>query len=187
MKKAQMRENIESFIKKVKDPRRKQGVRYPFSALVTMMLLGVASGHSGYRPLSRFMEANLTFFEKHFFLKYGVPTYGMLRDLIEGINKQEIVHLFNEWSAQTIKIEPGEWVSGDGKLLISTITDVHNSKQDFVSMVSLYAQDLGLCLFIQDYQSKKKSEIHVLEAMLDHLKGKEVTITLDALHCQKKQ
>ena len=127
------------------------------------------------------------FFKKKFGLKYGVPTYGMLRDLIEDINKQEVVQLFNEWSAQTIKLEPGEWVSGDGKLLISTITDVHNSKQDFVSMVSLYAQDLGLCLFIQDYQSKKKSEIHVLEAMLEHLKGKEVTITLDALHCQKKQ
>ena len=54
-------------------------------------------------------------------------------------------------------------------------------------MVSFYAQSLGLCLFIKEHESKKNSEIQVLQSMLEYLKDKNVTITLDALHCQKKR
>lgn len=177
---------IESFIEKVKDPRRKQGVRYPFSAILTMMLLGVASGHSGYRPLHRFMKANSSFFEEQFNLQHGVPGFAMLRNLIEAINKQQVIQAFNEWMNELNTLKEGDWVSGDGKLLASTITDVHNSNQNFVSVVSLYAHATGLCVYAQDYQQKKSAENHVLLLMLEQLRGKNLTITMDALHCQKK-
>lgn len=181
-----MLSKIENFIKKLKDPRRKQGVRYPFGAVVTMIILGAASGFSGYRPLCRFMKIHCSFFEEQFGLKHGVPTFAMLRNLIEALDKQVSVDALNEWMTELDTIKDDDWVAGDGKALASTKTDVHNSNQNFVSVVSLYVQSSGLCVYAQDYQLKKSYENKVLLAMLEHLKDRNLTITLDALHCQKK-
>jgi DDE_Tnp_1-associated len=181
-----MLSKIESFIEKVKDPRRKQGLRHPFNAVLTMIILGVASGFSGYRPLRRFMEIHRSFFEEQFDLKYGIPTFAMLRNLIEALDKQVSVAALNEWMTELDTLKDDDWVAGDGKVLTSTKTDVHNSNQNFVSVVSLYVQSSGLCVYAQDYQLKKSHENEVLLTMLEHLKDRNLTITLDALHFQKK-
>lgn len=181
-----MLSDIENFTKKVKDNRRKQGVRHPLDAFFKMCLLGVACGYSGYRPLARFMKANRDFFVTVFNLKHGVPGFATIRNITNSIDKQEIVDGFNDWIAIQNQANDGDWIAGDGKALASTKTDVHNSNHDFVSVVSLYAHATGLCVYAQDYQRKKSHENKVLLDMLEHLKNKNITITADALHFQKK-
>lgn len=181
-----MLQEIEHFTKEVKDPRRKQGIRHPLDAFFKMSLLGAACGFSGYRPLANFMAANSNFFILQFNLKHGVPGFATVRNIINSLDKQQIVDGFNNWMIDLNKLNDGDWVSGDGKALASTKTDVHNSNHNYASVVSLYAHATGLCVYAQDYQLKKSHENKVLLTMLEHIKNKNITLTADALHFQKK-
>ncbi len=57
--------------------------------------------------------------------------------------------------------------------------------QNFVNLVSVYSSQLGVVLASQQFESKKSSELKVVQTMIEasHLEG--VVFTMDALHCQK--
>lgn len=182
-----MLEELKNVIKNFKDPRDVHGKRHPFEPLMLMMLLGVACGYSGYRPLHGFMKANQEFFKAEFQLMFGIPSHVALKNLILQMDKDETLKEFNKWLSEKRELQPYDWVSGDGKKLRSTISHANDSKQNFLSVVSLFVKASGLCIHMEAYQNKKSVEIHVLQGMLEHLRNTGVIVTLDALHCQKKQ
>lgn len=178
--------DLESFFVSIPDFRRGQGLRFELSSLLWIIFLGIASGHKGYRPIAKFASANNDFFMAFFGLKYAVPSHVTFRKILTNLDKAEVIKKFNEWS-QNQDIQPYDWISGDGKSLRSTVDNVHNKRQDFVSVVSLYCQKTGLSFQIADYKNKKVSEAQILRDLLPSLKDKGVILTLDALHTQKKQ
>lgn len=182
-----MLEELKSIIKNFKDPRSVHGKRHEFEPLMIMILLGVACGYSGYRPLYNFMKANEKFFRSIFNLHYGIMSHVALKSLILQMDKDATIEEFNKWLKEKRDLQPYDWVSGDGKKLRSTISHANDSNQNFLSIVSLYAQRTGMCIHMEGYQNKKAVEIHVLQGMLEHLRDTGVIVTLDALHCQKKQ
>jgi hypothetical protein len=95
--------------------------------------------------------------------------------------------LFNVWSQQELSIDEGELMAMDGKSLKSTSVGGNSSYQNFVSIVSVYSHHHGWVLRHQVIENKQKSELEVLEELVQELSGKKVVITLDALHCQKKR
>lgn len=80
----------------------------------------------------------------------------------------------------------GECLSMDGKSLSSTLTGHTESFQNFVGVVSLYRHRHRLVIAQTDYQNKLESEISVVQSLLETLGLSGVTVTFDALHCQKK-
>lgn len=182
-----MLETIESFIKKMKDPRRPQGQRYPFSSMMTMILLAGCTGGLGGHPIYRFMESHKSLFLERLDLPHGLPSKSGLDYFLNAIEKAEAVEAFNEWAKEQSQGKGGKWISGDGKHLRSTVVDANGSGQNFLTMVSLYCRESGLCLALQDAQKKEKDEIAVIRWLLEHFKERNVIFTLDALHCQKKQ
>lgn len=54
-------------------------------------------------------------------------------------------------------------------------------------MVSMFAHKVGIVLRSNNYENKKKSEIHSVQELISHLEHKGMVLTLDALHCPKKQ
>jgi hypothetical protein len=181
-----MRAELEKFILKLEDTRRKQGIRYPFNSMMLMILIGVSAGHSGYRPLQRFMAANQAFFESHLNLPHGVPATMGLRRFIQKLKKDDIVKAFNEWAKECNPIQENSWIAADGKSLGSTKKGLHTKEQTVVNMVSFYVPQTGICLNTGDYELKKVAEIATIESMLSIFDNKKVIFTMDALHCQKK-
>jgi DDE_Tnp_1-associated len=177
---------LKEFFHSIKDFRRAQGQRYKLEPVLWMIFLGISSGYTGYRELSVYMKSHKAYFTEVFSLKYGVPSHVTIRTILIGLDKPEFLTAFNTW-AERQKLSPGDWLSGDGKSLNSTVINAHESEQSFCSIVSLFCQRTGLVYQIADFRSKKKSEGEILRQLLPSLQDKGINLTLDALHCQKKQ
>lgn len=75
----------------------------------------------------------------------------------------------------------------DGKALRGTMTGYNKSHQRFINLVSIYCTRTGLVLAAGQVDNSKQSEIQVVQQLIDALDLKDVTFSLDALHCPKKQ
>ncbi len=93
---------------------------------------------------------------------------------------------FEAWVSRTIDIQPQEWVAIDGKSIKGTETLPGTTYQNFVNLVSVYSHQQGVLLSSPQFESKKSSELKVVQAMLEALNLERVVFTMDALHCQKK-
>ena len=92
---------------------------------------------------------------------------------------------FDQWVNSTFTVEPGEWVAIDGKSIKGTVTEPGTAYQNFVSLVSVYSHQPGVVLAAQQFESKKSSELQVVQTILETLQLEGVVFTMDALHCQK--
>jgi len=79
------------------------------------------------------------------------------------------------------------WMSIDGKVLGSTVTNSNNSAQNYKSIVSMFIKEKGIILTTKGYENKKDNEIQTARDLIETLEIKGITMTLDALHCQKKR
>lgn len=80
----------------------------------------------------------------------------------------------------------GEWLAIDGKSLKNTVSHHDQAEPNFISFVSLFSQERGVVVGIQEMENKKESEITVVRTLLESLNLKGYVLSLDALHCQKK-
>ncbi|MBC8110777.1 MAG: hypothetical protein H7Y04_06935 [Verrucomicrobia bacterium] len=103
------------------------------------------------------------------------------------MKKSELVATFFQWAGEQTSPMAGDFVSGDGKSLKSTVNDYGNQKQDFSSTVSFYAQKIGIVLALAEFGNKQMGEWEVVINLLALLEGKGITLSLDALHSQKKR
>lgn len=170
----------------VEDTRQPSGLRHPLQSFLTMATLSIMSGYNSMQSMATFFDSNKEVFVQLFSLKHGVPGYTQIRTILQTLNYESLCSLFSEWAFEHVPLEKGDWVSGDGKALASTLTDSQSSKQNYIAMVSLFVQKLGVVLGTNRYENGKSGEGASLQELLYILEGKGVIITLDALHCQKK-
>jgi hypothetical protein len=178
---------IES-LQTIPDCRRKQGQRYPLVAVLLITIMSIMSGRCRYREIAAFAKANqkelLEFF--HLQKRKRLPSHVTFRDILKGIDFDDVCVAFNRWAGQHITVEDHEWFAMDGKALASTVTDANTSYQNFVSLVSLFSHKRGQVLKTAKFENQKSSEIPTVRAIIEALDLQHVVITLDALHCQKK-
>lgn len=98
----------------------------------------------------------------------------------------QLRQVFNQWAAKELKLSLGEGLAVDGKSLKNTVSDFSLAQQNFISMVSVFSQQRGLVVAVQEMENKKASEIAVVRNLLESLDLTGYVFTLDALHCQKK-
>jgi len=171
------------------DPRRKAGLRTSLPQILSMAVLGYLCGSTGYRPLQRFCELYADTFIEALSLRHGIPSHVTFRSVLQALDQEALIAAFNGWAKSVIKLEAGDWVSSDGKTLNSTVSNCHQSSQDFEAVVSLFGQRSGLIYAVEHYRnkSKEKAETDVVRFLIDQLQGMGVTLTVDALHTQKKR
>jgi len=169
----------------IKDPRRAEGRRTSLSQIFSMVVISNLCGYLGYRPVTNFCKAHEVVMIEELGLKHGVPSHVTFRDLLQRTDSNQLIKRFNAWAASYVPLEAGEWISGDGKALGSTVQNTFNNRQDFQAVVSMFCQERGLVHLIGQYRNAKSSEIEVVQALLFHLKDAGAAIRLDALHTQK--
>ena len=170
----------------IEDHRKESGLRNPLPALLCMITMSYLSGHSGYRATATFMKGNKEALMKIFDLKHPPLGKTQLRTVMQGLDFKSINKLFFQWINSFVSIEKGEWLSGDGKSIGSTLKDAHGNAQEYELMVRLFSQKLGIITHSATTKSKK-SELKAMQKLLKSLELEGVIITLDALHCQKKR
>lgn len=173
----------------IPDPRIDRTKYYSVPQILVLSVLSYLCGHTGYRGIKRFGDANSTLLFATTSLDC-IPSHVTIRDVFQRIDKSVLIDAFQQWTAGLSSLSArDEWLSGDGKTLCSTVSNVHNKNQDFEAVVSLFGHKSGLVHAIGHYKNKSKDsgEQDVLRFLLERLEGMGTVITLDALHAQKKQ
>ena len=176
--------SLSFFIQQIEDHRSPQGLRHPFHPFISMIILSNLSGYHGLNETTRFIKDNADYFRNTFNLR-AIPGYTIIRTFCAEVNFDSINEAFYKWASQYVKED--DWFSIDGKGIRSTCSDEFNVNQNFKSMVSMFAHKVGIVLRSNSYENKKKSEIHSVQELISQLEQKGMILTLDALHCQKKQ
>ncbi len=178
---------LQEAFSEIKDPRRAQGQRVNLEQMLTIIFISNLCGHFGGRGISRFAKIHAETFSKELNLKHAIPSHVTFSDLINRIDQQELINVFNKWAGDFVPLEKGDEVSGDGKALGSTVTDSRSHKQNFQAVVSMFCQKSGLVHSLETYSNAKESEINIVRFLIDKLKDMGITLFLDALHTQKKR
>jgi len=179
--------NLIEALTEIKDPRRKEGMRYPLTPVLLVIIMSIMSGRNGFREIDKYAKANKDFFLEIFPKKRTqLPSHVTYRKIIKNINFNEVLVIFEAWALSYITIEKNEWLAIDGKALGSTVTNYSNNYQNFVSLVSVFSQKRGQIIATSKLENNKSSEIPTVKELIERLDLKNVVFTLDALHCQKK-
>lgn len=178
--------NLLEMVGRLPDFRRKQGQRYPLAVIMVITIMSIMSGRYRYREIAAFAEANKKELLKFFGLKRKrLPSHVTFREILKGVNFDDVLNGFNKWASEYVTIEAKEWLSLDGKALGSTVTEYDSSYQNFVSFVSVFTHKRGQVIACGLLENKKSSEIPKVKELIEALDLQDVVFTLDALHCQK--
>lgn len=178
------------YLAQVPDFRRREGRRYPLPTLLVMIIMAILSGQYGYREIARFLKANRDELVAHLGLKRKrMPSHVTIRTVLMKLDFEALNKAFEHWAQTHLQVASGDWISVDAKAIGSTVTDYDNAYQDFVSLVSAFAQEQGTVLAMARYHNKDTSEVPLtrtlITAMVEALDLEGVVFTLDALHCKK--
>lgn len=175
-------------LQKIPDFRRKQGLRYPLIAVLLLTIMSIMCGRCRYREIAAFGKANQKELLRFLHLeKRGcLPSHVTVREVLKGVDFDDVLAAFNDWAAQYVSVEKQEWMAIDGKAIASTVTDYSSSYQNFVSLVSVFSHKRGQVLRAAELESNKCGEIPTVQELIEALDLTDVVFSLDSLHCQKK-
>ena len=177
--------NLIEKLDQIKDFRRKQGLRFPLTSMLLLVIMSIMSGRFGYREIASFARANSGDLSGPLQFKGRIPSHVTIREVIMNVDFDALNSAFHQWALGYVTIDKKEWLSIDGKSIRSTVEEYNNSYQNFVSLVSVFSQKRAQVLKTAVFENKKSSEIPVVQQLIQALDLTDVVYTLDALHCKK--
>lgn len=179
-------ENLFILFEKLSDFRRAQGRMYKLSMILIIVTMAIMSGYHSQRAMGDFIRKHWKAFIMYFKpRKNRMPSYQTIGRVISRVSFEELSNIFYEWSKNYVKINKGDYISVDGKVIGGTVTNPHNSLQEYVNLVSIFSHQRKQILAL-DKVEDKKSEINTVKNLIKQLNLEGITLTLDALHCQKE-
>ena len=138
--------------------------------ILFLSLLGFLCGYSGYRSLADFCADYQVEIRQLLDLPESqtMPSYSTFRRIFLQIPPQGWINAFNAWAVATLPPLNDALLPIDGKSIRCTSTGGNSKRQNFVSLVSLYSQAVGVSQVLM-MENKKCSEIHVAHALLAQL------------------
>lgn len=173
---------------RIPDHRRTHARRYDLAQLLFFCVLGIMSGAHSYRRLHLFIDEHFERLSQTFDLHKWrkPPAYSTIRNIIQGIDKNELELAFREYSLQIAGLDPKQlvFISLDGKTLRGSFD--HFADQAALQLFSVFLSGKDIILAHEDIEEQKTNEIPVAQDLIKELGLKSCVFTLDALHCQKK-
>lgn len=162
-------------------------MRHPLHTILIIILMAIMSGAKSERAIARFAKNNKDALIKALRIqRKQIPTRNAIQRVIQNIDFAEAERVFGRWAMRLVQIKKKDFVSLDGKALRGTVTNGTNNFQNFVSLVSVFASARRQVLAAARIETKKENEIPSVQELIEMLDLKDVTFTMDALHCQTK-
>ncbi|NEQ25551.1 MAG: ISAs1 family transposase [Microcoleus sp. SIO2G3] len=181
--------NLIEHLQQIPDYRKGRGRRHSLWLVLMLVLLGSLCGDRGYRPLTDFSHLHWSSLCELLELpsETRIRSYSTFRRVLQRVNFEGLIELFNRWSRTFIEVSEPTWVALDGKSIKSTLTDYSASYQNFVMTVCAFTHQSGIVLHLQTIENQHTSELEVVRQSIAALSGASIVFTFDALHCQKKR
>lgn len=175
-------------LKKITDPRSYHGREYRHYDILYFTILAILSNAKTYADVATFIRVNFQDLKAHFNLKWRhAPDQSAIRKIIVALDPEEVESIFRS-DAQELEIKGDsnefKHICFDGKALRGSFSHTKNKRAQ--GIFSAFAAHSQLVLARIPLQSKKDHEIPAMQQFLLDLDLKDVVVTADALHCQKK-
>jgi hypothetical protein len=170
----------------IPDCRRAEGKRHSLSLILIITLMSMMSQGYTLRSIEAFVNRHRKALIKYLKVPKGrLPSLATIRRTLMQVDFMEVSKALKFWIVENGLIVENEWISIDGKCIKSSITDYNNQNQNFVSVVTAFVHNKHIALMSDMFESKKTSEVDVVERLISSLGLQGVTFTLDALHAKK--
>ena len=171
----------------VPDPRRAQGQLYKLPHVLLFSILAIVTGCNSYRGIVTFIDVHRHRLNAACGLKWRrAPAHTAIRYILQGLDPAAVEVVFRRHAAllQAARATAGQAsVALDGKTLRGSFDNFRDRAA--AQVLSAFATDTALVLAHVDID-EKSNEIPAAQQLLGELQVAHSTITLDALHCQKK-
>lgn len=174
---------FEAAIEGLRDPRRRQGLRYPLRTVVATALMAMVCGCDDAEAMEVWADANADWLAEFLDMPHGPPTQDVYLHVFGALEPAAFGAVFRAW-ADLVALRLGvdaKHISIDGK----TSRGSASPSEDKVAVhtVSAWLSQAGLVL--GQVQTKEKSnEITAIPELLRLLSLKGATVTIDAIGCQ---
>ncbi|MBW4421884.1 MAG: transposase family protein [Myxacorys californica WJT36-NPBG1] len=103
-------------LKQIEDYHAPRGQRYPLWLMVLLAILGTMSECYGYTALEEFCVRHYAALSECFGLDVTrLPSDSTFRRLFEQLDFEQVVRMFNAWTAEQIPLGEGDWLAIDSK------------------------------------------------------------------------
>ena len=176
---------LQSFLFKIKDSRRKQGLRYQLGHILLFSILSILSGATSYRKIQRFIIGRYDELDELFDLNWKrMPAHTTIRAIIQGTSNTELETCFRQYSASLLTEKEGKiYIGFDGKVLRGSFD--HFNDVGAIQILSAFAEQEQIILAHEEIETKT-NEIPVAQQLMQIFDISGAIFTLDALHCHKK-
>lgn len=165
------------------DPRNGKAKRHYFDEVMFTALAAMVCGMEGFEDFERFAKLKETWLRGFLKLPHGSPSDDTFRRIFTALDPKTFVECF---IAHVRSIQP-DLASGliaiDGKTLRHSFD--HGDPDSSLHLISAWADGCGLTLG-QLLVDGKTNAVTAVPKLLRQLDVKGVTVTLDAMGCQKK-
>jgi hypothetical protein len=179
--------NLFELLGTLKDYRRKQGRRHSLQLVLLIAIMAVMAGAKSERAVARFAENNKADLIKALKITRGeVPSRYVIAGVLRHTDFQELADIFSAWALRFVPISRREWLSADGKAIGGTVKDAQTHRQNFISLVTVFAGKSKQALSAGKISTDKENEIPKVRELIRLLDLEGVVFSLDALHCQRE-
>lgn len=174
-------------LSEIPDPRRAEGKLYKLPYVLLFSILATVTGGNSYRSIETFITVHRRRLNAAFGLNWKrAPAHTAIRYILQRLDPKHVEQIFRRHAAGLLDGASGplqRTVALDGKVLRGSFDNFRDRKA--AQLLHAFDTKFGLVLAHADID-EKSNEIPAAQQLLGELHVAHSTITLDALHCQKK-
>jgi hypothetical protein len=177
--------NLLKILGTVEDPREFNGKEYELKYILLFTIFAIAARATTYVDIARFIQSQIEKLRAMFKLKWRrTPTHSCVYKILTRVSVDDIERAFREHAAQNVKLVGHKHYCFDGKTLRGSKSNV--DQKPSARIFELFESIGEIVLAHIPLDSNKDHELQALEEFLQSLELCGITVTADALHCQKK-
>lgn len=166
----------------IPEPRADRGLRHSLMEVLFIAMVAMVSGADDAEAMEDFGEANEAWFKGFLELPHGIPSQDTFLRVFAILSPSLVQTLFRDWVSGLRTVWEGGHIALDGKTLRRSFDSASGGKS--IHMVSAWLTDQGLVLG-QVKVAQKANEIVAIPELLKLLDIRGVTVTIDAMGCQR--
>lgn len=174
--------SLMEYLEKIDDPRINRQKKHKLIDILVIALCAIICGADHFTEFEAFGKCKKRWFKSFLELPSGIPSHDTFARVFSLIDVTELLECYKEWVSQFLEGVDVEHYAIDGKTIRGSKHRITGERA--VHMLSVYNKKLGLVIE-QEMVDNKSNEITAIPKVLERLNISGVTITIDAMGCQK--
>jgi hypothetical protein len=177
---ARRKESLLEALRRVPDPRGRQGRRYQLASVLAMAVCAMACGARSLYAIAQWGKAHRQLVCEALGIKrLSTPSHPQLHRIFAGLEAEKFEAELGRWLSER-GLKRGQGIALDGK----TLRGIHGEEIAGVHLISAFAHHRGIVL-AQRAAPGKGQELEAVRAVLESLDLKGQIVTGDALLAQR--